>query len=125
MRALSEATRAVRSGGIVAVAAISRFASIPGRLVNGYLSDPRFSAIVDDDVREGIHRNPTGNIEYYATAYFNHPDELTAELVVAGLVVEAFNGIEGPGWLHSELWEEADGREAILRVARGWRASRR
>jgi ubiquinone/menaquinone biosynthesis C-methylase UbiE len=118
MRALSEATRVVRPGGIVAVAAISRFASILDGMVNGYLSDPRFSAIVDEDLREGIHRNPTGNIEYFTTAYLHHPDELTAELVDAGLVVDALYGIEGPGWLRSELWEEADGREAILRVAR-------
>ena len=36
----------------------------------------------------------------------------------AGLVVDALYGIEGPGWLRSELWEEPGGREAILRVAR-------
>lgn len=118
MRALSEATRVVRPGGIVAVAAISRFASILDGMVNGYLSDPRFSAIVDEDLREGIHRNLTGNIEYFTTAYFHHPDELTAELVDAGFVVDALYGIEGPGWLRSELWEEPGGREAILRVAR-------
>jgi SAM-dependent methyltransferase len=117
-RALSEAARVVRPGGIVAVAAISRFASILDGMVNGYLSDPRFRAIVDEDLRVGIHRNPTENAEYFTTAYFHHPDELTAELVDAGLVVDALYGIEGPGWLRSELWEEAGGREAILRAAR-------
>jgi SAM-dependent methyltransferase len=44
LRALSEATRVVRFGGVVAVAAISRFASILDGMVNGYLSDPRFNA---------------------------------------------------------------------------------
>jgi SAM-dependent methyltransferase len=62
-RALSEAARVVRPGGIVAVAAISRFASILDGMVNGYLSDPRFRAIVDEDLRVGIHRNPTENAE--------------------------------------------------------------
>ena len=117
-RALSEAARVIRPGGIVAVAAVSRFASILDGMVNGYLSDPRFRAIVDEDLRVGIHRNPTRNAEYFTTAYFHHPDELTSELVDAGLVVDALYGIEGPGWLRSELWEEAGGREAILRVAR-------
>jgi len=117
-RALAEAARVVHPGGIIAAAAISRFASILDGMVNGYLSDPRFRAIVEDDLRVGIHRNLTGNAEYFTTAYFHHPDELTAELVDAGLVVDALYGIEGPGWLRSELWEEAGGREAILRVAR-------
>ena len=117
-RALSEAARVVRPGGIVAVAAISRFASILDGMVNGYLSDPTFRGIVDEDLRAGIHRNPTGNAEYFTTAYFHRPDELTAEVVDAGLVVDALYGIEGPGWLRSELWDEAGGREAILRVAR-------
>ena len=117
-RALAEAARVAHPGGIIAAAAISRFASILDGMVNGYLADPRFRAIVEDDLRVGIHRNLTGNAEYFTTAYFHHPDELTAELVDAGLVVDALYGIEGPGWLRSELWEEAGGREAILRVAR-------
>lgn len=118
LRALSEATRVVRSGGIVAVAAISRFASILDGMVTGYLSDPRFSAIVEEDLREGTHRNPTGNVEYFTTAYFHRPDELPAELSEVGLVVDALYGVEGPGWLRSEQWDEAAGRESILRVAR-------
>jgi ubiquinone/menaquinone biosynthesis C-methylase UbiE len=116
--ALSEATRVVRSGGIVAVAAISRFASILDGMVNGYLADPIFNAIVDEDLRDGRHRNPTGNVEYFTTAYFHRPDELPAELSEVGLVVDALYGVEGPGWLRSEQWDEADGRDSILRVAR-------
>jgi SAM-dependent methyltransferase len=118
LRALSEATRVVRFGGVVAVAAISRFASILDGMVNGYLSDPRFNAIVDEDLREGTHRNPTGDVEYFTTAYFHRPDELPVELSEAGLVVDAVYGVEGPGWLRSEQWDDAAGREAILRVAR-------
>jgi hypothetical protein len=94
-------------------------------LVNGYLSDPTFRAIVDEDLRGGIHRNPTGNAEYFTTAFFHHPDDLTAELVDAGLVVDALYGIEGPGWLRSELWgRPAAGRRSFASRARS-RASRR
>jgi SAM-dependent methyltransferase len=116
--ALSEALRVVRPGGLVAVAAISRFASLLDGLVNGYLADPRFDAIVEGDLREGTHRNPTGNVEFFTTAYLHRPDELPTELSEAGLVVDAVYGVEGPGWLRSEQWDEAAGREAILRVAR-------
>ena len=44
-----------------------------------------------------------GNAEYFTAAYYHHPDELTSELVDAGLVVDALYGIEGPGWRRSEL----------------------
>jgi hypothetical protein len=77
-----------------------------------------FGAIVDEDLRGGTHRNPTGNLEYFTTAYFHHPDELPVEFSEAGLAVDALYGVEGPGWLRSERWDDPAGREAILRVAR-------
>jgi ubiquinone/menaquinone biosynthesis C-methylase UbiE len=42
LQALREARRALRRGGVVAAAAISRFASVLDGLYAGYLSDPRF-----------------------------------------------------------------------------------
>lgn len=123
-RALSEAARVIHPDGIIA-AAISRFASILDGMVNGYLSDPRFRAIVEDDLRVGIHRNPTGNAEYFTTAYFHHPDELTAELVEAGLVVDALYGIEDRvGCAPTCGRRPAAGRRSF--ASRAWsRASRR
>jgi hypothetical protein len=59
IRALSEAKRVVRPEGILAAAAISRFASLLDGLVSGWLGDPAFDAIVDRDLAEGQHRNPT------------------------------------------------------------------
>lgn len=118
VRALEEASRVVRPGGVVAGAAISRFASLLDGLDSGWLGDPAFDAIVGRDLAEGQHRSPTDRPEWFTTAYFHHPDELRPEVEDAGLEFEALLAIEGPGWLLWERWETPQGRENIMRVAR-------
>jgi ubiquinone/menaquinone biosynthesis C-methylase UbiE len=118
VRALAEAKRVLRPGGMVVAATISRFASLFDGLVAGRLGDPEFDAIVERDLREGQHRNPTEQIDWFTTAYFHHPHELRAEAEDAGLRFEALLGIEGPGWLVRDAWDDPDRREHVLRVAR-------
>jgi SAM-dependent methyltransferase len=118
VQALAEARRVVRPGGTVAAAAISRFASLFDGLASGFLGDPAFDAIVERDLREGQHRNPADRVEWFTTAYFHHPRELRTEVEGAGLAFEALFGIEGPGWLIRDLWEDPERREHVLRAAR-------
>jgi ubiquinone/menaquinone biosynthesis C-methylase UbiE len=103
LQALAEARRVCRPGGVVFIAAISRFASTLDGLRAGYLEDPSFANVAADDRRLGRHRNPTGDPAYFTSAYFHHPDELAAECVAAGLAHEATLAVEGPGWLLSDL----------------------
>ena len=116
IQALSEAWRVVRPGGVVVAAAISRFASTIDGLLRGFLLDPEFEAIVERDVREGQHRNPTGQPEWFTTAYFHLPEELRSEAKEAGFAVEALVGIEGSAWAASDLaaWLEDPRRRAKL-----------
>jgi ubiquinone/menaquinone biosynthesis C-methylase UbiE len=116
IRALREAWRVVRPGGVVVVAAISRFASTIDGLLRGFLLDPEFEAIVERDVREGQHRNPTEQPEWFTTAYFHLPEELRSEAKEAGFAVEVLVGIEGPAWAASDLaaWLEDPRRRAKL-----------
>jgi ubiquinone/menaquinone biosynthesis C-methylase UbiE len=123
LQALRGAYRVVRPGGVVAAAAISRFASTYDGLLRGFLEDPTFEEIVERDVREGQHRNPGGRPEWFTTAYFHLPEELRGEVTEAGFKVEALVGIEGPGWVLTNLdsWLEDSPRrsrllEAIRRV---------
>jgi ubiquinone/menaquinone biosynthesis C-methylase UbiE len=118
VQALAEARRVVRIGGVVVAAAISRFASLFDGLASGFLGDPAFDAIVERDLREGQHRNSTDRIEWFTTAYFHHPAELPKEVEDAGLAFEALLGIEGPGQLVRDLWDDPDRRDHVLRVAR-------
>jgi ubiquinone/menaquinone biosynthesis C-methylase UbiE len=116
LQALREAYRVVRPGGVLAAAAISRFASTYDGLLRGFLEDPDFEEIVERDVREGQHRNPTGRPEWFTTAYFHLPEELREEVTEAGLKVEMLVGIEGPGWVLPDLdsWLEDSARRARL-----------
>ena len=117
IRALREAARVVRPGGIVAAAAISRFASLLSGMREGYLGDPTFDAIVQRDLHDGQHRNPTEREEWFTTAYFHHPNELAEEFTDVGLRLEALFGVEGPGALIGPL-DDPERWDDLLRVAR-------
>jgi ubiquinone/menaquinone biosynthesis C-methylase UbiE len=116
--ALKEAARVTRPGGIVAAAAISRFASLLDGLLHDHLAHPTFRAIVERDLADGQHRNPDGRIGWFTTAYFHRASELAAELSDAGLETEGLFGIEGPGWLLPHLWDDARRRDDVLFAAR-------
>ncbi len=121
LRALGEARRVCRPGGVILAAAISRFASTLDGLRVGYLEDPAFADMAAGDLRDGRHRNPTGDPAYFTTAYFHRPEELRAELLAAGLAVEGLYGIEGPGWILPDLaerWADARRRADLVAVAR-------
>ena len=120
-RHCSEAIRVVRPGGLVAVAAINRFASLFDGLARGFLFDPAFRQIVADDLTSGQHRNPDDRPHWFTTAYFHHPDELRAELQDSGLSVIELVGVEGlAGWLASlaQQWASDAGRQVILDASR-------
>lgn len=103
LQALAEARRVCRQGGVVIAAAISRFASTLDGLRVGYLEDPAFAAVAADDLRHGRHRNPTGDLAYFTTAYFHRPEDLAGECVAVGLAHEATLAVEGPAWLLPDL----------------------
>jgi ubiquinone/menaquinone biosynthesis C-methylase UbiE len=103
LRALGEARRVCRPGGVVIAATISRFASTLDGLRGSYLEDPAFAAVATGDLEDGRHRNPTGDPAYFTVAYFHRPEDLAAECSAAGLTHEATLAVEGAGWLLPDL----------------------
>jgi ubiquinone/menaquinone biosynthesis C-methylase UbiE len=123
--ALNEAFRVLAAPGIVAVAAISRYASALDGLARKLTLDPRFAAIRDRDLVDGQHRNDTGDLNYFTTAYFHRPQDLHEELAAAGFHAPQVLGVEGPAWMLSDFdarWEDPALRKDILDVARALEA---
>jgi SAM-dependent methyltransferase len=85
-QALAEARRVLRPGGRLLAMAVCRFASLLDGLYRGWLDDPGFRPIVDQDLLDGQHRNPdpVGRPEFFTTAYFHTPDGLAGEIERAG-----------------------------------------
>ena len=121
VRVLEEASRVTRPGGLVAVAGISRFASLFDGLVREFLFDDAFRAIVQRDLADGRHENPTHREHWFTTAFFHRPEQLADELSAAGLDLVELVGIEGlAGWLPhlDRRWSDDGDREVILGATR-------
>jgi ubiquinone/menaquinone biosynthesis C-methylase UbiE len=119
--ALREAMRVLVPGGVVAVAAISRFASALDGLARGLAADPAFVLMRDRDLVDGQHRNLSGRPDYFTTAYLHRPEEVGSELTGAGFLDARVLGVEGPAWLVADFearWADRVLRDDMIAVAR-------
>ncbi|HEY1642920.1 MAG TPA: methyltransferase domain-containing protein [Streptosporangiaceae bacterium] len=96
IRALTEAARVTRPGGIVAVAVISRYASTFDGYFRDYLGKPGFAAMMTRDLATGQHRNPGADPGLFTTAYFHDPASIASEITDSGLHLQDVLPIEGP-----------------------------
>ncbi len=120
-KALREAFRVLKSGGWLFAVGISRFASAIEGLVNGYIGDDAFLPILLADLRDGQHRNPTGNPAFFTDAFFHRPEELREEVEAAGFAPEALIMIDPFAYNLRDFerhWSDRGRRDKLLDVAR-------
>lgn len=93
LRALREAARVARPGGLIAGAVIGRHASLLDLARCGDL-DPERLALIMETVRTGRHDARIG----FMSTHFHTGPEAAAEFTAAGLSDPVVYGIEGPAW---------------------------
>lgn len=115
--ALREARRVLRPSGVLAAAAISRFASLLDGFLRGLLDETGW-ALVEADLANGEHRPVGQDVELFTTAYFHRPDELQSEVEEAGFSVDGVFGVEGPGWSRPDVPVDEQVFATVVRMAR-------
>jgi SAM-dependent methyltransferase len=96
LQALTEARRVVRPGGLVAAAAIGRYASLFEHTATTWLgTKERVRDAVADILATGRH-DP--GRKGFTAAYFHTAEGLAEEMTAAGLDGAKVYGIEGPAW---------------------------
>jgi SAM-dependent methyltransferase len=96
LQALAEARRVARPGGLVAAAAIGRYASLFEHTATTWLgTKPHVREAVGDILRTGIHEPGRKG---FTAAYFHTAAELAEEMSAAGLTDPQLLSIEGPTW---------------------------
>jgi ubiquinone/menaquinone biosynthesis C-methylase UbiE len=119
--ALKEASRVTRKGGLVFAAVISRYASLMDGIFRDFLDDPAFVQIVEQDLCDGQHRNPTENLAYFTSTFFHHPKEIASEIQESGLTLEKLLAVESIGGLLSDFdrtWKDDQRRGRMIRFIR-------
>ncbi|WP_329569892.1 class I SAM-dependent methyltransferase [Kitasatospora sp. NBC_01266] len=119
LRALAEARRVVRPGGLVVAATINRFAGLHDTMRSGAYFEPANRAATDACVATGELR-PVSEQNLFTTAYFHLAAEVPAEFAEAELTVLGQYGLEGAAWLLGldERLDDPEQRALVLDALR-------
>ena len=119
VRALAEARRVVRPGGLVVAATINRFAGLHDTLAKGVYFDADRRPHIEAAAADGWLRPGRGPTAMFTTAYFHAPEDVPAEFADAGLTPQGQYGLEGAAWLMGDVgsWLEDPERRALVLAA--------
>ena len=92
-KALSEAYRVLKPGGLLLAVGISRFASFMDAAHKNVI-DKKFT-VIKEEFASGVHRKIAENMIF---AYLHRPEELKDEVLKSGFCEATLCAIEGPVW---------------------------
>jgi SAM-dependent methyltransferase len=114
-RALAEARRVLRPGGVVLAEIITRHSWVMDATRQG-LDEPRIFAEFESIARIGTAADPATREPGGFWAYFHRPDELRDELAAAGFAGISLVAVEGFAHLLGDLEERMRSPSAVLRA---------
>jgi SAM-dependent methyltransferase len=120
VRALAEARRVVRPGGVVLAATISRYASMYEAILRGFFEKPAFVDMMRTDLETGTRRGTHDLADGFTTVYFHRPEELPGEVADSGLRLDDLYAVEGMAqWMPDvvERLADPDDRALVLEIA--------
>ncbi|RAJ67040.1 hypothetical protein K378_02406 [Streptomyces sp. Amel2xB2] len=107
-RALSEARRVLRPGGLLAAAGINRYASLFEHTAFAHLHKGGVHESIRNILATRVHDGKKG----FTAAYFHSGAELCEEVAEAGFEGAEVFGIEGPAWGMLKATEQHTGESS-------------
>lgn len=116
LQALTEARRALRPGGLLAAAAVSRIAAALDLLRKGSFDDPGPRAAAERIAATGVDGTALAD----AVFWFHTAEGLAEEIGEAGFTAVDVRGVEGPAWPLMRPRDRADDGsvDRVLAIAR-------
>lgn len=105
IRALTEAKRVLKPGGVALGFAINHSASTIAALLNGFIHAPEIFAMCKAELFTGLHTPPKNMPGVLPSAYFHRPGELKAEFKDAGFTFLDIYAVEGLIWMDKDYFE--------------------
>ncbi|HZY36491.1 MAG TPA: class I SAM-dependent methyltransferase [Mucilaginibacter sp.] len=111
IKALKEAYRVLKPGGVMLGFAINHSVSTLTGLLNGMIHDELFYTMCLDELKTGLHNPPAAWPGILPEAFFHRPNELLTEVEEVGFADLKLFAVEGMIWLDAKYFESRSNPE--------------